>query len=358
MATIGPTGVGIPDIGDPDASASQLVIDNIEDYQSHQHRGPAFNEPPKIGGSSWLGDATMNNNSHGITNLIYTSFTDPVAVVPPNRSIYYDDGVGFVFKTEGGTEATLVTSAGSIPTTNGEGFIGLGPPARATYTAGVSRYAFYDDFDTLNLGDLLASQVKATNNAADCFAQLTSDGTSGVLELTEDSADFSFFLKLPSGWNAAASSDQEINVQPPTVIEDIAGGSGIISAAVEAASIGQGSWTPTITAGSKNYVHQVGTWFRIGSMVVVEFDVQYNTGAGIASVTIGGLPFARAATWRGITAPTDAGPCGQIFNTTALATYHGRMSGSTILVLDATGASPAGGVAGHFSGQAIYFTGP
>jgi len=190
------------------------------------------------------------------------------------------------------------------------------------------------------------------------YARLATTSDAGQLQLAEDDATYSATLQMPVGWDAAASASVAVDIPPQDVVTSIDSGPSIVSPGAEMAVISQGSWTPTIVAGSKTYVHQIGTWCRIGSMVVVEYDVQYNTGAGITSVAIGGLPYARSSSWRGLTAPTDAGPCGQVFDNTALVLYHGRMSGSTILVLDNTGASPAGGIAGHFAGQATYFTGP
>jgi hypothetical protein len=57
----------------------------------------------------------------------------------------------------------------------------------------------------------------------------------------------------------------------------------------------EGTWTPTIigstTPGTATYLVQTGSYLKIGVTVTVTFFVQWNTGTGLGSFTVGGLPF-------------------------------------------------------------------
>ncbi len=65
------------------------------------------------------------------------------------------------------------------------------------------------------------------------------------------------------------------------------------------ASYAEGTWAPTLigstTAGSPTYTTQVGSWTRIGRVVMCQFKVAVSALGGMAgNLEIGGLPFASA----------------------------------------------------------------
>lgn len=57
----------------------------------------------------------------------------------------------------------------------------------------------------------------------------------------------------------------------------------------------EGTWTPTLfgatTAGTTTYASQVGTYYRIGGVVVIQGYIEWTARTGTGSARIGGLPF-------------------------------------------------------------------
>lgn len=334
------TGTNIPDGGDPHQTSDEQHSEYLDALEVHRHTGgPGDYNPIQAAGLAIDDDVPWNTN--GITGLTYLVLTTIDPATMPVNSIGKDASGNLYWRPPVGS-AAQITLGSAVNTSSGAGWVGLSTPARATYSPADGFYEVYEDFGNTLRGRFASAGLR-------------------LRERVNSPSRYCDII-LPSGWDAAASASPEVNVPPEAIVTEIDGGSGVVTPGAELGVTGQGTWTPTVTGGmasGPNYLQQQGTWFRVGSLVIAKFRIQWDTGgAAFSPLTIGPFPFAQSATWHSISAVTTGfDGLGQDMATgvPCFLTLAGAPA-DDVQFLDITGTPINGAATGHYTGTLYYFT--
>lgn len=348
------TGVAIPDSGDPHFQADKQAASYLDNLELHQHTG-AVGDYQQIPAAGLGVDGPVSWNDNELTDLLFAGFgsQDPAGL--PDRAMAVD-AAGDLYYKPPGAGAIQITAGGALNTTPGNGITGLAAPAEVTYTAGTGEYRFLQDSGTGLDATVKGLILRAKGFGSVGEVQLKSVGTSGAMVMTEAAGPRAFALRMPAGYNAAAVADVVASVPPEAVMTNIGLGTGIIAPGLEAAMIGSGSWTPTITNGvtGVTYTTQIGVWTRIGNLVFASFHLQWSAGTPAGALRVGPLPYGTNISFRGVNLPQT--PTAGIARDTTLQLLHMSPDITDLSFTTAAGAGYTGTSTGTIKGSVIYMT--
>lgn len=406
------TGMKVPESPDDDGAWGPIMDTNLELTDTHNH-APGAGRPIPAAGLGIDGDVSWASN--GITNLDRATFVENSAPGAVLRQIFVDTDGNLAYNNGTGIKVRI-TSGNTLDANQIGGIKGDYGAANAAFyyddAAGTYRALAQDPtpnvYDTVAMGDCalypkgesgpqFGVQIKAPSGmladmpltfpsalpGSTSLMQVTSAGaiefsrdpsvdtlaTSGnatvggnltvsgavvsPLRLKETSgATDAFIIRVPSGWDTAASGNATVDIPQEAEIN--------LGSAPELGVFGYGTWTPTIIGiDTLTYGTQVGTWWRMGPLVVAQWQVSWSAGATFSDLFVSGLPFGETATWRGQTAVSDAAT-GIARDATAQRVFSCYVLAGAVGLEALSAGEPVqpvqGYAAGHIRGQVVFFT--